>query len=48
MEEELAEPRRSQKQKEQWRSYVISNLDDQRNIREVVKKYPYKKDTHNA
>ena len=42
------EERLSQKQKDQWRSYVLSKLDDQENIREIVKKYPYKKDNNNA
>ena len=42
------EVRLSQKQKEQWRSYVLSKLDDQKNIREIVEKYPYKKDNDNA
>jgi hypothetical protein len=42
------EERLSQKQKDQWRSYVLSNLDDQRNIREVVARHPYKEDTDNA
>ena len=42
------EERLSQKQKDQWRSYVLSNLDDQRNIREVVARHPFKKDTHIA
>ena len=39
---------KSQKQKEQWRSYVLNKLDDQKNISEIVKKYPYKKDKDNA
>ena len=39
---------KSQKQKEQWRSYVLSKLDDQKNISEIVKKHPYKEDTDNA
>jgi len=42
------EVRLSQKQKEQWRSYVLSKLDDQKNIREIVARHPYKKDDHNA
>ena len=42
------EERLSQKQKDQWRSYVLSKLDDQENIREIVTKYPYKKDNNNA
>ena len=40
--------KKSQKQKEQWRSYVLSKLDDQKNIREIVKKNPYKEDKDNA
>lgn len=39
---------KSQKQKEQWQSYVLSKLDDQQNIREIVKKHPYKKDNNNG
>ena len=42
------EIKKSQKQTEQWRSYVLSKLDDQENIREVVAKHPYNKDTDNA
>ena len=42
------EIKKSQKQKEQWQSYVLSKLDDQENIREIVAKHPYKKDKHNA
>ena len=34
---------KSQKQKDQWRSYVLAKLDDQKNIREIVEKHPYKK-----
>ena len=40
--------KKSQKQKEQWRGYVLSNLDDQKNIREIVEKDPYKKDKDNG
>jgi hypothetical protein len=32
-------------QKDQWRSYVLSKLDDQENIREIVEKHPYKKES---
>tara|TARA_R110002020_G_scaffold294227_4_gene510081 strand:- start:1443 stop:1589 length:147 start_codon:yes stop_codon:yes gene_type:complete len=46
--EDIPENRQSQKQKEQWRSYVLSKLDDQKNIREIVAKHPHKKDDHNA
>ena len=42
------EIKKSQKQKEQWRSYVLNKLDDQQNISEIVKKYPYKEDKDNA
>ena len=42
------EIKKSQKQKMQWRNYVKSKLDDQENIREIVKKYPYKEDKDNA
>ena len=42
------EERLSQKQKDQWQSYVLSKLDDQKNISEIVKKYPYKEDNNNA
>lgn len=44
MEQEIPEKWQSQKQKMQWRSYVLAKLDDQENIREIVKKHPYKKD----
>ena len=47
-EDDMAEIQQSQKQKMQWRNYVKSKLDDQENIREIVKKYPYKKDKDNA
>ena len=43
-EEDMPGNWQSQKQKMQWRSYVMSKLDDQENIREIVKKHPYKKD----
>ena len=42
------EIKKSQKQKEQWQSYVLSKLDDQENIREIVEKHPYNKDNDNA
>ena len=47
-EDDMAEIKKSQKQKMQWRNYVKSKLDDQENIREIVAKYPYKKDNDNA
>ena len=47
-EDDMAERKKSQKQKMQWRSYVKSKLNDQENIREIVKKHPYKEDTENA
>ena len=46
--DDIPENRQSQKQKEQWRSYVLSKLDDQKNIREIVKKNPYKNDHDNG
>ena len=47
-EDDMAEIKKSQKQKMQWRNYVKSKLDDQENIREIVAKHPYKKDNDNA
>ena len=47
-EDDMAEIKKSQKQKMQWRNYVKSKLNDQENIREIVKKHPYKEDTDNA
>jgi|TARA_Y100000296_G_C5136160_1_gene238308 hypothetical protein len=53
MGEAIPEKRQSQKQKMQWRSYVLEKLpvidinyhvDDQRNIREIVARHPHKKD----
>ena len=43
MEQEIPEKWQSQKQRMQWRSYVISKLDDQRNIREILARHPLKK-----
>jgi len=43
MEQEIPEKWQSQKQKMQWRSYVMSKLDDQRNIREILARHPLKK-----
>ena len=45
---DLEEEKKSQKQKMQWRNYVKSKLDDQENIREIVERHPYNKDTDNA
>jgi hypothetical protein len=38
---DLEEEKKSQKQEMQWRNYTKSKLDDQENIREIVKKHPY-------
>ena len=40
---DCTEEQLSQKQRMQWRSYVISKLDDQRNIREILARHPLKK-----
>ena len=42
-EEEIPEKWQSQKQKMQWRDYVLTKLDDQKNIREILARHPHKK-----